>query len=124
MGTPPLLLRGDHRHPRHRGASDQRGKRVGLFDFESSASLSTRILQAWDCEVYASPLFAPRKSALVALRGTRHLSLGFANLNIGSQQFKRSDIHSDSGADYNAMKPRNTTRVGNNCCLHDVKQHY
>jgi hypothetical protein len=61
MGTPLPLLRGDHRHPRHRGAGDQRGERVGLFEFGSSASLAIRILQAWDCEVDAViRLFAPR----------------------------------------------------------------
>src|ERR1019366_8578743 len=33
-------------------AGVQRGERVGLFGFGSSASLAIRILQSWDCEVY------------------------------------------------------------------------
>jgi propanol-preferring alcohol dehydrogenase len=33
-------------------AGVERGERVGLFGFGSSASLAIRILQAWDCQVY------------------------------------------------------------------------
>lgn len=35
-----------------RVAGVQRGERVGLYEFGSSASLAIRILQSWDCEVY------------------------------------------------------------------------
>jgi len=35
-----------------RVAGIERGERVGLYGFGSSASLTTRILQSWGCEVY------------------------------------------------------------------------
>src|SRR5262249_30001750 len=35
-----------------RVAGTQRGERVGLYGFGSSASLAIRVLQSWGCEVY------------------------------------------------------------------------
>lgn len=48
----PLLCAGMIGFRSLRVAGVQRGERVGLFGFGSSASLAIRILQAWDCEVY------------------------------------------------------------------------
>jgi propanol-preferring alcohol dehydrogenase len=48
----PLLCAGIIGFRRLRVAGVQRGERVGLFGFGSSASLANPILQSWDCEVY------------------------------------------------------------------------
>jgi propanol-preferring alcohol dehydrogenase len=48
----PLLCAGIIGFRSLRVAGVQRGERVGLFGFGSSASLAIRILQSWDCEVY------------------------------------------------------------------------
>jgi len=48
----PLLCAGIIGFRSLRVAGVQRGERVGLYGFGSSASLAIRILQAWDCEVY------------------------------------------------------------------------
>jgi len=48
----PLLCAGIIGFRSLRVAGVQRGERVGLFGFGSSASLAIRILQEWDCEVY------------------------------------------------------------------------
>ena len=48
----PLLCAGIIGFRSLRVAGVERGERVGLFGFGSSASLAIRILQAWDCEVY------------------------------------------------------------------------
>lgn len=48
----PLLCAGIIGFRSLRVAGVQRGERVGLFGFGSSASLAIRVLQAWDCEVY------------------------------------------------------------------------
>jgi propanol-preferring alcohol dehydrogenase len=48
----PLLCAGIIGFRSIRVAGVQRGERVGLFGFGSSASLAIRILQSWDCEVY------------------------------------------------------------------------
>lgn len=48
----PLLCAGIIGFRSLRVAGVQRGERVGLFGFGSSASLAIQILQAWDCEVY------------------------------------------------------------------------
>jgi propanol-preferring alcohol dehydrogenase len=48
----PLLCAGVIGFRSLRVAGVQRGERVGLFGFGSSASLAIRILQSWDCEVY------------------------------------------------------------------------
>jgi len=48
----PLLCAGIIGFRSLRVAQVQRGERVGLFGFGSSASLAIRVLQSWDCEVY------------------------------------------------------------------------
>ncbi len=48
----PLLCAGIIGYRSLRVAGVQRGERVGLFGFGSSASLAIRVLQSWDCEVY------------------------------------------------------------------------
>lgn len=48
----PLLCAGIIGFRSLRVAGVQRGERVGLFGFGSSASLAIQVLQAWDCEVY------------------------------------------------------------------------
>ncbi|MFZ0744478.1 MAG: zinc-dependent alcohol dehydrogenase family protein [Terracidiphilus sp.] len=48
----PLLCAGIIGFRSLRVAGVERGERVGLFGFGSSASLAIRILQHWDCEVY------------------------------------------------------------------------
>lgn len=48
----PLLCAGIIGFRSLRVAGVERGERVGLYGFGSSASLASRILQWWDCEVY------------------------------------------------------------------------
>jgi propanol-preferring alcohol dehydrogenase len=48
----PLLCAGIIGFRSLRVAGVERGERVGLFGFGSSASLAIQVLQAWDCEVY------------------------------------------------------------------------
>jgi len=48
----PLLCAGVIGFRSLRVAGVQRGERVGLFGFGSSASLAIRVLHSWDCEVY------------------------------------------------------------------------
>jgi propanol-preferring alcohol dehydrogenase len=48
----PLLCAGIIGFRSLRVAGVERGERVGLYGFGSSASLAIRILQSWDCEVY------------------------------------------------------------------------
>lgn len=48
----PLLCAGIIGFRSLRIADVERGERVGLYGFGSSASLAIRILQSWDCEVY------------------------------------------------------------------------
>jgi propanol-preferring alcohol dehydrogenase len=48
----PLLCAGIIGYRSLRVAGVERGERVGLYGFGSSASLAIRILQSWDCEVY------------------------------------------------------------------------
>jgi propanol-preferring alcohol dehydrogenase len=56
----PLLCAGIIGFRSLRVAGVERGDRVGLYGFGSSATLAIRILQSWDCEVY------------VVTRGERH----------------------------------------------------
>lgn len=60
----PLLCAGIIGFRSLRVAGVERGERVGLYGFGSSASLTIRILQAWGCEVY------------VVTRGFRGCDLG------------------------------------------------
>ncbi len=48
----PLLCAGVIGFRSLRVAEVERGQRVGLYGFGSSASLAIRILRSWDCEVY------------------------------------------------------------------------
>jgi propanol-preferring alcohol dehydrogenase len=48
----PLLCAGIIGFRSLRVAGIERGDRVGLFGFGSSASLTIRVLQSWNCEVY------------------------------------------------------------------------
>ena len=48
----PLLCAGIIGYRSLRVAGIERGERVGLYGFGSSASLTIRILQSWGCEVY------------------------------------------------------------------------
>jgi len=48
----PLLCAGIIGFRSLRVAGVERGERVGLYGFGSSASLAIRILQSWDCEVF------------------------------------------------------------------------
>ncbi len=50
----PLLCAGIIGFRSLRVADVQRGERVGLFGFGSSAQLAIKVLQSWDCEVYVS----------------------------------------------------------------------
>ena len=52
MVAAPLLCAGVIGFRSLRVAGVERGERVGLYGFGSSASLAIRVLQSWDCEVY------------------------------------------------------------------------
>jgi propanol-preferring alcohol dehydrogenase len=52
MVAAPLLCAGIIGFRSLRVAGVERGERVGLYGFGSSASLAIRVLRAWDCEVY------------------------------------------------------------------------
>jgi alcohol dehydrogenase, propanol-preferring len=59
----PLLCAGIIGFRSLRVAGVQRGERVGLFGFGSSASLAIRVLQSWDCEVYVVTRGASHRKA-------------------------------------------------------------
>jgi alcohol dehydrogenase, propanol-preferring len=63
----PLLCAGIIGFRSLRVAGVQRGERVGLFGFGSSASLAIRILQSWDCEVYVVTRGESHRKAAQAL---------------------------------------------------------
>jgi alcohol dehydrogenase, propanol-preferring len=52
MVAAPLLCAGVIGFRSLRVAGVERGERVGLYGFGSSASLAIRVLHSWDCEVY------------------------------------------------------------------------
>ena len=52
IAAAPLLCAGVIGFRSLRVAGVERGERVGLYGFGSSASLAIRVLLAWDCEVY------------------------------------------------------------------------
>ncbi len=52
MRVAPLLCAGIIGFRSLRVAGVQRGERVGLFGYGSSATLTLQVLRAWDCEVY------------------------------------------------------------------------
>lgn len=66
----PLLCAGIIGFRSLRVAGVQRGDRVGLYGFGSSASLAIRVLQAWDCEVYVVTRGASHRGAAQSLGAT------------------------------------------------------
>jgi propanol-preferring alcohol dehydrogenase len=66
----PLLCAGIIGFRSLRVAGVQRGERVGLFGFGSSASLAIRILKAWDCEVYVVTRGESHRKAATSLGAT------------------------------------------------------
>ena len=63
----PLLCAGVIGFRSLRVASVERGERVGLYGFGSSASLAIRVLHAWDCEVYVVTRGQSHRKAAEAL---------------------------------------------------------
>jgi propanol-preferring alcohol dehydrogenase len=66
----PLLCAGIIGFRSLRVAGVERGERVGLYGFGSSASLAIRILQSWGCEVYVSTRGESHRKAAEALGAT------------------------------------------------------
>ncbi len=66
----PLLCAGIIGFRSLRVAGVQRGERVGLFGFGSSAALAIRILQFWDCEVYVVTRGESHRKAAESLGAT------------------------------------------------------
>ena len=66
----PLLCAGIIGFRSLRVAGVERGERVGLFGFGSSASLAIRILQSWDCEVYVVTRGESHRKAAQSLGAT------------------------------------------------------
>ncbi len=66
----PLLCAGVIGFRSLRVAGVERGERVGLYGFGSSASLAIRVLQAWNCEVYVVTRGEAHRKAAVFLGAT------------------------------------------------------
>ncbi len=66
----PLLCAGIIGFRSLRVAGVERGDRVGLYGFGSSASLAIRVLQSWDCEVYVVTRGEPHRKAAESLGAT------------------------------------------------------
>ena len=66
----PLLCAGIIGFRSLRVAGIERGERVGLFGFGSSASLAIRVLQFWECEVYVVTRGESHRQAARALGAT------------------------------------------------------
>lgn len=66
----PLLCAGIIGFRSLRVAGVERGDRVGLFGFGSSASLAIRVLQFWECEVYVVTRGESHRNAARALGAT------------------------------------------------------
>ena len=66
----PLLCAGVIGFRSLRVAGVERGERVGLYGFGSSASLAIRVLQSWDCEVYVVTRGESHRRAAAALGAT------------------------------------------------------
>ncbi|SPE29079.1 putative alcohol dehydrogenase AdhA [Candidatus Sulfotelmatomonas gaucii] len=66
----PLLCAGVIGFRSLRVAGVQRGERVGLFGFGSSASLAIRVLHSWDCEVYVVTRGEQHRKAAASLGAT------------------------------------------------------
>jgi len=70
IGAAPLLCAGVIGFRSLRVAGVQRGERVGLFGFGSSASLAIRVLHSWDCEVYVVTRGEQHRKAAASLGAT------------------------------------------------------
>jgi alcohol dehydrogenase, propanol-preferring len=66
----PLLCAGIIGFRSLRVAGVQRGERVGLYGFGSSASLAIGVLQSWDCEVYVVTRGESHRKAAESLGAT------------------------------------------------------
>ncbi len=66
----PLLCAGVIGFRSLRVAGVERGERVGLYGFGSSASLAIRVLQSWDCEVYVVTRGESHQKAAASLGAT------------------------------------------------------
>jgi propanol-preferring alcohol dehydrogenase len=66
----PLLCAGIIGFRSLRVAGVERGERVGLFGFGSSAALAIRILQSWNCEVYVVTRGESHRKAAESLGAT------------------------------------------------------
>ena len=66
----PLLCAGIIGYRSLRVAGVERGERVGLYGFGSSASLAMRVLQSWGCEVYVSTRGEQHRKAAEGLGAT------------------------------------------------------
>ena len=66
----PLLCAGVIGFRSLRVAGVERGERVGLYGFGSSASLAIRILRAWDCEAYVVTRGESHRKAAESLGAT------------------------------------------------------
>ncbi len=66
----PLLCAGIIGFRSLRVAGVERGERVGLFGFGSSASLAVPILRAWNCEIYVATRGEAHRAAAVAQGAT------------------------------------------------------
>lgn len=66
----PLLCAGIIGFRSLRVAGVQKGERVGLYGFGSSASLAIAILKSWDCEVYVVTRGESHRSSAVSLGAT------------------------------------------------------
>jgi alcohol dehydrogenase, propanol-preferring len=66
----PLLCAGVIGFRSLRVAGVQRGERVGLYGFGSSASLAIRVLHSWDCEVYVVTRGEQHRKAAASLGAT------------------------------------------------------
>ena len=66
----PLLCAGVIGFRSLRVAGVERGERVGLYGFGSSASLAIRVLHSWDCEVYVVTRGEQHRKAAASLGAT------------------------------------------------------
>jgi len=70
MAAAPLLCAGVIGFRSLRVAGVERGERVGLYGFGSSASLAIRVLRAWDCEIYVVTRGEAHRKAAESLGAT------------------------------------------------------
>lgn len=70
IAAAPLLCAGIIGFRSLRVAGVERGERVGLYGFGSSASLAIQVLRAWDCEVYVVTRGEQHRKTAAALGAT------------------------------------------------------